>query len=195
MKKIKVKILGLSFSQSQLGSYVLVLSEIKGDRKLPIIIKSNEAQYIALKMEDIKTPRPLTQDLFKPILESLGAEIVKVYVHSLVEGIFYAKAVVNGSTDTFEIDCSVGDAISLSLNYDCPIYVNENVLNVSGIYMSEDGVITKEQDELNKRDRDVSIVSVEDLEKMLDKAVENEEFEIASQLRDRINQIKEKSSK
>lgn len=195
MKKIKVKILGLSFSQSQLGSYILVLSEIKGDRKLPIIIKSNEAQYIALKMEGIKTPRPLTQDLFKPILESLGAEVVKVYVHSLVEGVFHAKVIISAAMDTFEIECSVGDAISLSLNYECPIYVSENVLNISGIYMSEDGVITKEQDELNKGDRDVSIVSVEDLEKMLEKAVESEEFEIASQLRDRINQIKEKSSK
>lgn len=192
MKKIKVKILGLSYSQSQIGSYVLVLSEVKGDkRKLPMIIKPNEAQYIALKMENIETPRPLTQDLFKSFTDSLGAEVSEVYIHAIVEGIFYAKAILTNAIDSYEINCGVGDAISLALIYKCPILVSSTVMGSAGIYMSDDGEISKENQEKNHSDREITPgVTIENLEKMLEKAVENEEYEIATQLRDRINQLK-----
>lgn len=190
MKKIKFKLLGLSYSQSQIGSYVLVLSEVKGDRKVPIIIKPNEAQYLALKMENIKTPRPLIQDLFKSMTDSLGAEVVEVVVYSVVEGIFYSKIILSNSLDTYEIDCSVGDAISMAALYECPIYVTSDVVSLVGIYMSDDGEVTKEQMKKN-HDRDAKPqMSIENLEKMLQKAVDNEEYEIATQLRDRINQLK-----
>ena len=191
MKKIKVKILGLSYSQSQIGSYVLVLSEIKGDkRKLPMIIKPNEAQYIALKMENIETPRPLTQDLFKSFTDALGAEVSEVYIHAIVEGIFYARVILTNAIDSYEINCGVGDAISLALIYKCPILVSSTVMNTAGIYMSDDGEISKENQEKNHSNREITGVTVENLEKMLEKAVENEEYEIATQLRDRINQLK-----
>lgn len=189
MKRIKLKLLGLSYSQSQIGSYVLVLSEIKNDRKLPIIIKSSEAQYIALKMEGIESPRPLTHDLFKSFTESLGADVSEVYIHNLVEGVFYSRLTLSNAIDTYDIDCSVGDAIAMSVLYKCPIYVSSEVLNIAGIYMSDNGHIDEEQSQKNHKDRK-SEVSVESLEKMLEKAVETEEFEIASQLRDRINQLK-----
>ena len=189
MKRIKLKLLGLSYSQSQIGSYVLVLSEIKNDRKLPIIIKSSEAQYIALKMEGIESPRPLTHDLFKSFTESLGADVSEVYIHNLVEGVFYSRLTLSNAIDTYDIDCSVGDAIAMSVLYKCPIYVSSEVLNIAGIYMSDNGHIDEEQSQKNHKDRK-SEVSVEILEKMLEKAVETEEFEIASQLRDRINQLK-----
>lgn len=191
MKKIKVKILGLSYSQSQIGSYVLVLSEIKGEkRKLPMIIKPNEAQYIALKMENIETPRPLTQDLFKSFTDALGAEVSEVYIHAIVEGIFYARVILTNAIDSYEINCGVGDAISLALIYKCPILVSSTVMNTAGIYMSDDGEISKENQEKNHSNREITGVTVENLEKMLEKAVENEEYEIATQLRDRINQLK-----
>lgn len=192
MKKIKVKILGLSYSQSQIGSYVLVLSELKGEkRKLPMIIKPNEAQYIALKMENIETPRPLTQDLFKSFTDALGAEVSEVYIHAIVEGIFYAKVILTNAIDSYEINSGVGDAISLSLIYKCPIIVSSTVMDAAGIYMSDDGEISEEQQEKNHSDREIKPgVTIENLEKMLEKAVENEEYEIATQLRDRINQLK-----
>lgn len=192
MKKIKVRVLGLSYSQSQVGSYVLVLSESKGDRKLPIIIKPNDAQYIALKMEDIKTPRPLTHDLFKSLTDATGAEINEVLIQDMVEGIFYAKLTVSNMIGQYEIDCGIGDAISLAMLYKCPIYVSSLVLDSAGIYMTDSGEVTEEHEErMKEKEEKKQILSVEDPEKMLNKAVENEEFEIASQLRDRINQLKE----
>jgi bifunctional DNase/RNase len=190
MKKIKVKILGLSYSQSQLGSYVLVLSQVKGDKKIPIIIKPNDAQYIALKMEGIKTPRPLTQDLIKTITESLDASVSEIIIHNIVEGVFYSNLILVSPTDTFEIECTIGDAISLSLLYECPLFVSSNVMDVVGIYMNDDGQITDEQNEMNHSEREKPAVTVEDLEIMLDKAVENEEYEIAGQLKQRIDQLK-----
>ena len=196
MKKIKLKLLGLSYSQSQIGSYVLVLSEVKGDnRKLPIIIKPIDAQYIALKMEGMETPRPLTQDLFRSFTEALGAEVNEVYIHSLVEGVFYARILLTNAIDTHEIECTIGDSISLALLYKCPIYADSSVMNMAGIYMSDDGEMTDEQKERNHSERETSAsVSIENLEKMLEKAVENEEYEIATQLRDRILKLKNEST-
>lgn len=193
MKKIKLKILGISYSQSQIGSYVLVLSETKGDkRKLPCIIKSEDAQYLTLKMENIKTPRPLTQDLIKSVIDSLGATVDEVFIHSLVEGVFYVKFILSNSIETYEIDSMLGDAVAISMLYKCPIYASEDVMNSAGIYMGDDGTMTEEQYEKNHEDRPSS-VSVESLEAMLEKAVSNDEFEVAAQLRDRIKELKEKN--
>lgn len=194
MKKIKLKLLGLSYSQSQIGSYVLVLSEVRGEkRKLPIIIKPTDAQYIALKMEGIDTPRPLTQDLFKSFTEALDAEVNEVFIHSMIEGLFYAKIILTNAIDTHEVECMIGDSISLALLYKCPIYASSNVMNTASIHMSDDGVITDDQVKKNHGDRETASISTEDLEKMLEKAVENEEYEIATQLRDRILQLKNES--
>lgn len=191
MKKVELKIIGLSYSQTQAGSYVLVLGERKGKLKLPIIIKPNDAQFIAMKMEGLKTPRPLTHELFKKITDSLGADLQQIYISNVLEGIFYAKLIFSNMVDEFEIDCSVGDSICLALSYKCPIFCSKEVLKISGIEMDEDGTVTHEQDEVNHKERDYSAgVTVENLEKMLEKALENEEYEIASQLRDRINELK-----
>ena len=190
MKKIKVKILGLSYSQSQIGSYVLVLSEIKGDRKLPIIIKPLSAQYIALKMESIETNTPMTQDLFKNFTDALSAEVSEVHIYGLTEGMFYCKAILTNAMDSYEIPCSVGDAISIAMLYKCSIYVSSSVMDSVGIYMSDEGEITEEQQDKNHNRVEKESASIESLENMLQKAVENEEYEIATQLRDRINQLK-----
>lgn len=190
MKKIKVKILGLSYSQSQIGSYVLVLAESKGDRKLPIIIKPLSAQYIALKMENIETSTPMTQDLFKNFTDALSADVSEVYIYGLTEGMFYCKSILTNAMDSYEIPCSVGDAISIAMLYKCPIYVSSSVMDSVGIYMSDEGEITEEQQNQNRNRVEKESASVESLENMLQKAVENEEYEIATQLRDRINQLK-----
>ncbi len=190
MKRIKVKILGLSYSQSQIGSYVLVLSETKGDRKIPIIIKPESAQYIALKMEGIETPRPMTHDLFKSFTDVLNSEISEIYIHNVIEGIFYSNVILTSPIDSYEIPCAVGDAISLAMLYKCPIYVSSAVMSVAGIHMTDEGVVTEEQSEKNHNREEKESISIESLEMMLQRAVENEEYEIATQLRDRINQLK-----
>lgn len=191
MKKIELKIIGLSYSPNQMGSYILVLGEMKGDTKLPIIIKTNDAQFIATKIEGLKLPRPTIWDLFSNLTKNLNATLKRVYISNVLEGIFYSKLIIDSDQGTFEMDCSIGDAICLSLVLNCPIYCSQEVLDISGIKMDDNGIVTEEQEKINHRDRGaIATVPVENLEKMLQKAIENEEYEIASQLRDRISELK-----
>jgi len=191
MKFKEMKIVGLSYSQTQEGSYVIVLAEKDGIKKLPIIIKSNEAQYIALKMENIKTVRVLTHDLMKNVLDKMGSDLYEVKITHILEGLFYAKLIFHNMIEEFEIESSIGDALCLAVTYKCPIYCSKEVLQNAGIEMDDDGNITDEQHEKNMSEKDKSsFVSVENLEKMLNKALENEEYEIASQLRDKISDLK-----
>lgn len=193
MKKEELKVYGLSYSQTHAGSYVLVLGQIDGNLKLPVIIKSQDAQVIAIKVEKLKSSRPLLHDIVKCLTDNLGADLQQVYISHILEGVFYCKLVFMGTFEDFEIDCSVADGISLAMTYSCPIMCSSEVLSISGISMSPDGEITEEQEEENKQDRDYkSVLSVDNLQKMLEKALENEEYEIASQLRDRIKELKEK---
>ena len=194
MKLKELKIVGLSYSQTQVGSYVLVLSEKRGKKKLPIIINQDTAQYIALKLEKVTTKKPLTFDLFKSMSDRLGADLYQIQITNILEGVFYVKLVFHNMVEEFEIDASIGDALSLAVSYKCPILCSKEVLDVAGILMEDDGSMSDEQQEENHKKRDYSsIISIENLEKMLNKAIENEEYEIASQLRDRIAELKEKT--
>lgn len=191
MKKVELKIVGLSYSNTQAGSYVLVLSEKKGNTKIPIIIKPDDAQFIAMKMEGLKTTRPQIQDLVKTITDMTNLDLQEVCISNVIEGIFYSKLIFSDGIDEVEVECSVGSAVSLSMVYKCPILCTKEVLKISGIKMEDDYTVSDEQYEENHKDRDYSAgVSVDNLEKMLEKAISNEEYEIASQLRDRINEIK-----
>lgn len=194
MKKIELKVLGLSYSQTQVGSYVIVLSEVDGMRKLPIIIKPAEAQVIALKIEGMKSPRPLTHDLFKSFTESFGVDVQEVLIHALVEGVFYTKLVASNGLDESGIECTAGDGIALALTFDCPIFVNESVLNTSGIVMDENGVASSAKT-LPTQEEPKKVVSIEDLEHLMREAEENEEYEIAAEIRDRIKMLREKQAK
>ena len=195
MKK-EVKILGLSYSQSQAGSYVVVLSEKKGKRKLPIIIKPSDAQQIALKIEGVRSPRPLTHDLFKSVTDSFGIDVQEIYIHSVLEGIFYTKLITYNGIEEVEIECTAGDGIALSQIYDCPIFASKEVLELSGVYINDDGSkmsddqisdVEEEEEEAKPKKR---VVSIEDLEHMMNDAIANEEYEIAAELRDRIAKMK-----
>ena len=192
MKKKQVKVIGVSYSQSQMGSYIVVLSEIKGKRKLPLIVKPADAQQIALKIEGIKSPRPLTHDLFKSLTDSFEIDIQEIYIYSVLEGIFYSKIIATNGLDEVEIECSVGDGVSLSLVYDCPIYVSKSVLDSAGIVISDDGSKIEDIDELDEDEDtgEVKHISVDDLEKLMQGALENEEYEIAAEIRDRIQTLK-----
>lgn len=205
MKRKELKILGLSYSQSQIGSYVIVLSEKKGRRKLPLIIKPNDAQRIALEIEGIRPTKPQTHDLIKTIGDVMGFDIQEVFIHTIAEGIFYTKFTLHNGIEEFDVECGVGDGVALSVLYKCPVYASENVLESAGIYINDDGsAMTEEElqaykssdntqseddsdDDLVDTDR---VVSVEDLERMMQQAIENEEYEVAAELRDRITQLR-----
>lgn len=195
MKRKKVKILGLSYSQSQVGSYVVVLSEAKGTRKIPVVIKPAEAQHIAMKLEGIKSPRPLTHDLMKSFSDSFGIDIQEVYVYSLIEGVFYTKLLATNGMEEIELDCSIGDGMALSLAYKCPIWINSDIIESAGISVS-DAEIEAETAEDEEEDIEEAeepkkrTVSVEDLEHMMENAIANEEYEIAAEIRDRISKLK-----
>jgi len=193
MKRRELKILGLSYSQSQVGSYVLVLSDKNGSRKLPLIIKPLEAQRIALELEGIKSPRPLTHDLIKSMSDSFGIDVQEVYIHSLLEGVFYTKLVTSNGIDEVEIECTAGDAMALSVIYKCPIFVTSAILDSAGIVITEEGESDEDIYEFDDEIETVPerVVSIEDLENLMNEAIKNEEYEIAAEIRDRINELKE----
>jgi bifunctional DNase/RNase len=209
MKRKKVKILGLSYSQSQVGSYVLVLSEIKGGRKIPVIVKPNEAQHIAMKLENIKSPRPLTHDLMKSMSDTFQIDIQEVHIYSLLEGVFYTKMVASNGVDEIELECSIGDGLALALTYKCPIWINQDIIDNVGISIDEEELgedsgdddfeIDSIQDlesgeEVYSSRSKKRTVSIEDLEHMMDNAIANEEYEIAAEIRDRIQTLRDEKA-
>lgn len=202
MKRKKLKVMGLSYSQTQAGSYIVVLSEVKGNRKIPVVVKGSDAQQIALKLEKIKSPRPLTHDLFKSMTDQFQIDVQEVFIYSIVEGVFYCKLIATNGVDDVEIESTIGDGITLSLIFNCPIMINLDVLDSAGININDDGSEPANSDEDEDIDLDIElveskpkkrVVSIEDLEKMMEKALENEEYEIAAEIRDRINQLKEEN--
>jgi bifunctional DNase/RNase len=196
MKKKKLKIMGLSYSQTQAGSYIVVLSEVKGNRKIPVVVKGSDAQQIALKLENIKSPRPLTHDLFKSFADQFEIVIKEVFIYSIVEGVFYCKLISSNGGDDVEIETTIGDAITIAITFKCTLMIDEDVLSTAGININDDGSnpVDSNEDgldiELVEAKPKKRVVSIEDLEKMMNKALENEEYEIAAELRDRINELK-----
>lgn len=199
MKRKQLKVMGLSYSQTQAGSYIVVLSEIKGNRKIPVVVKASDAQEIALKIEKIKSPRPLLHDLFKSMTDSFGIDVQEVFIHSIVEGIFYCKMITTNGIEETEVECGIGDGITLALVYDCPIMIKTDVLESAGINMNDDGSepeideieVEIDEEEKPKSKSKKRVVSIEDLEIMMQKALESEEYEIAAEIRDRIQELKE----
>lgn len=195
MKRKEVKILGLSYSQDQMGSYILVLAEKKGKVKIPIIIKAADVQRIALQLENIKSTRPLVHDVFKTMSDSYGIDVQEVYIYSLAEGIFYTKLITSNGIEEVEVECSVGDGVILSSIYKCPIYMASSVMNASGIVINDDGTPIEGDDmddfmEDDEVENNTGVISVENLEKMLEEALKNEDYDIACKVRDRINELK-----
>ena len=192
MKKKELKILGLSYSQSQSSSYVIVLSDTKGNRKLPLIIKPAEAQRIAIELEGINLPRPMIHDLFKSMGDSYGIDIQEIFIYSLLEGIFYTKMIASNGIEEVEIECTAGDAIALSVLYKCPIYTTIDILSVAGVSINDDGSESEFESDIDKSVTKPSrIVSIDDLENMMAEAIDNEEYEIAAEIRDRIKELKD----
>jgi bifunctional DNase/RNase len=191
MEKIKLDIAGLSYSQTQSGAYALVLAESGGKRQLPIIIGGFEAQAIAIELEKMTPTRPLTHDLFKNFAQAFSIEVKEVVIYNLVEGIFYSKLICEKDAMTTEIDARTSDAIAIGVRFNCPIYTFESILSSAGILLDEtqqkeDDFITDEEEQTNPEGA-LNSLSVEELENQLNEALENEDYEMASKIRDEIN--------
>lgn len=191
MNKVEVKIEILSYAKSQVGSYVIVLSELNSFRKLPIIIKSADAQFIAVRMENIKTPRPMTQDLFKTLTEAYNIDLQEVVIYSVAEGIFYAKLVTSNMVETLDIECTVGDALAMAVLYKCPIFVMEEVMSSSSVNMNSQTPSTTVVKKKSPPRKKKEVETIESLDKMLHKALEMEDYELAVELRDKIAKLKQ----
>lgn len=194
MKKIQLEILGLSSSQSQSGSFALVLGEKDGNRRLPIIIGMFEAQSIAIQIEKINPNRPLTHDLFKSFAQHVNVQIKEILISDLKEGVFYSKIVCTDGTNNFELDARPSDAIAIGLRFGVAIYTVESVLSEAGIILSdledeeeEDELAEIDSTEKPARKGSMTEVSTDELNKLLNEALEKEDYERAAQIRDELN--------
>jgi len=190
MKKVKLNILGLSFSQTQDGAYVLILIEEDGERRIPIIIGGTEAQAIAIQLENLKAPRPLTHDLFLSFAKSYEIEITEVIIYKLQEGIFYSKITCKGGDKEVELDSRTSDAVALAIRFGCPIFTTSDVLAKAGIIIeldkeNENKPRSHSYSEPEKRNDFESFTTLE-LQELLDSAIEDENYEKASLLRDEL---------
>ena len=202
MSLIKLTIKGISYSQTQTGAYALVLSEMEGSRTLPIIIGAFEAQSIAIALEkEIRPPRPLTHDLFKTFSERFSIDIKEVIIHKLVDGVFFSSLICEKDGVEEVIDTRTSDAIAIAVRFQAPIFTYENILDKAGVYLkveeeleltdsSEEQEISLDTESLLGLDKESSYakLSVSELNEELDKAVSDENYELAAKIRDEISQ-------
>jgi len=190
MEKIRLSVLGLSYSQTKTGAYALVLAEEHGKRRLPVIIGIEEARSIAMRLEGIKPFRPLTHDLFLSMGNAFHIELSEVNIVRLEEGIFYANLICKRKDAKIVIDARTSDAVALAIRFNCPIYTNESVLRKAGIYFDEKTGKMSGTDEQSDEDESPVVkykkMSTKELEKIMKQAVENEDYETASIIRDEI---------
>lgn len=190
MNKITLEIKELLYSQSSSGAYVLILGDKHSMRRLPIVIGANEAQSIALGMEGEQTSRPLTHDLFKKFAQQYNVELIEVVITRFLEGVFYAMLICKQGDDITMIDSRPSDAIALAVRFNCPISAYENVMNEAGIEMDDvkDMDPTTEPESLEEADEDtLENLTVDQLQKLLQMAIDEENYEKAAELRDIIN--------
>ena len=196
MDKIKLEILGLSSSQSQAGSFALVLGEESGNRRLPIIIGMFEAQAIAIEIEKIIPNRPMTHDLFKSFAHSFSYKVQEIVISDLKEGVFFAKIVCSNGKENVEIDARPSDAIAIGLRFEAPIYTYETILAEAGIVLSDEAEddIAEIKSEIKSSSRskredpdDLKNIPMDKLNEMLSDAIEKEDYERAAKIRDELS--------
>ncbi len=197
MKRVKLKVLGISYSQTQSGAYALILVEENGERRIPIIIGGFEAQAIVIKLENLDPPRPLTHDLFRSFAAEFNVSIIEVIIYKLEEGVFYSRLLCTNGEKEISIDSRTSDAVALALRFACPIYITEEILEKAGITITPtepDSSAEADTDNLfetgNSR---FETYSDEELYKMIDEAVKTEDYERAASIRDELDKRKKKS--
>ncbi len=194
MDKIKLKVLGLSYSQTQSGAYALVLAEENGERRIPIIIGGFEAQAIAIELENLNPPRPLTHDLFVSFAMAFKIEIIEVNIYQLKEGIFYSELLCDNGMTRIKVDARTSDAVALALRFNCPIYTTKEIIDKAGIILPVENKIRTEKPQekaiTQESKGEFNDFTIEELQIMLDDAVKDENYEEASKIRDEIKKRK-----
>jgi bifunctional DNase/RNase len=198
MKKIKLDIVGLSYSQTQSGAYALVLGEVSGRRRLPIIIGSFEAQAIAIEIEKMTPSRPLTHDLFKSFGQAYHISVQEIIIYNLVDGIFYSKLICSDGKKVVEIDARTSDAIAVAVRFDCPIYTYEFILSTAGIVIEgNDFVYLENINEPPAEEKTTAAatggfatLSTDELKTKLQEALAEESYEKAAKIRDELHRRK-----
>ena len=195
MEKVKLEIVGMSYSQSQSGAYALILGIPEQKKRLPIIIGSNEAQSIAIELEKMKPSRPLTHDLFKNFATHFNITVKEVLINKFEEGIFYSQLICDHEGVISEIDSRTSDAVAIALRFDCPIFAYQSIIDEAGILLEDEPIgddpeakepLSGQQEHISDLDKYL----LEELEDMIKDAVENENYEEASKIRDEINKRK-----
>jgi len=202
MKKIELEIVALSHSITQTHSYAVVLGEVNGLRRLPIVIGGFEAQAIAVALEKMQPSRPLTHDLMKNFMTAFNIDLHEIIICDLQEGIFYSKLVCSSENDTVEIDSRTSDALALAVRFGCPIYTYENILDSAGILMEETTgkkkkskeakEVTMEETGGSSGNEDLKTLTLEELNTLLNEVLESEDYIRAIAIRDEINNRKKK---
>lgn len=199
MKKIELEIVALSHSITQTHSYAVVLGEINGLRRLPIVIGGFEAQAIAVALEKMQPSRPLTHDLMKNFMSAFAIDLHEIIISDLQEGIFYSKLVCSSDNDTIEIDSRTSDALALAVRFGCPVYTYEHILESAGILMEETGTGKKKKSAGAEEEstvsstggkEDLKSMSLDDLETLLNEVLDQEDYIKAIAIRDEINRKK-----
>jgi bifunctional DNase/RNase len=192
MQKIKLVISGLSYSQTQSGAYALMLTEVGGKRKLPIVIGGFEAQAIAVELEKMKPNRPLTHDLFKSFAVAYEVEVKEIVIYNFDEGIFYAKIICVKDGVTTEIDSRTSDAIAIGVRFDSPIYTFDKILQDAGTLIDDEfdqedlTDLEDDDEEFGASEESLAGATKEELEGLLNEALDNEDYESASKIRDEL---------
>jgi bifunctional DNase/RNase len=202
MNKVKLNVLGISYSQTQTGAYALVLAEENGRRRIPIIVGGFEAQAIAIQLEGLKPPRPLTHDLFLNFARTFNVDLLEITVYKLEEGVFFSKLTCDNGQRIIEIDARTSDAIALALRFKCPIYTTEEILKKAGIILDfEKEAAVQSANDPATPPRSISIQdnsltdelknnNLQELKDLLNEAILGENYERASLIRDEINRRK-----
>jgi bifunctional DNase/RNase len=196
MKRIKLKVMGISYSQTQSGAYALLLIEENGERRIPIIIGGFEAQAIVIKLENLEPPRPLTHDLFKNFADQFSITVIEVMIYKLEEGVFYSKLVCNNGEKEISIDSRTSDAVAIALRFGCPIYISDDILEKAQLTNSPsetDLSLTNESNNQHESSSKYGTYTNEELFKMIDDAVKTEDYERAASIRDEIEKRKKKN--
>jgi uncharacterized protein len=198
MKRVKLKVMGVSYSQTQSGAYALLLIEENGERRIPIIIGGFEAQSIVIKLENLEPPRPLTHDLFRMVSDEFGIYISEVMIYKLEEGVFYSRLICSNGTKEVAVDSRTSDAVALALRFSCPIYISEDILEKAQLTNSSsenDFTVSGEEDAADEVTEGYASLSDEELFRIIDDAVKTEDYEKAASVRDELEKRKKKKKK
>lgn len=189
-KKIRLRVQGITNSQVQAGAYALILAEENGPRRIPIIVGTPEAQSIAIALEGLKPPRPLTHDLFATFAQAFGIRLTEVYIYRFEDGIFYSELLFSDAERCIKVDSRTSDAIAIALRVKCPVYTSEEIVRLAGIVLDENTDREEENAPAGEPDKDVdqllNKLSKSELQEQLKQAVEQEDYELAKLIRDEL---------